>query len=299
VCLFAPLSVTQLLFSSFSSAAGIANFIVFNMTENPNGRIDPTVRFFLSCDTPAECHEATVSKHSFGLGGSCVPEPFALSFQTNTKLCKSPEAAGTVNATKWAAYTGRGDVQRLGQLAAHLGNSTFHHWNRPVSIEGAHGSLNFRPLLTRDDTLTLWEDAMMRPIDMRYVRDTSVLDIATLRFQPDDLVFSGADPVYNYAGIPIPRGLLNVSSAGPIRWVYFSTLFRAHCLQRITHTYILNSHSHRADTAMQVWHARVRVCLAALFRGRRPASRRRSDLPQLPVGGRARRGRRRRVAAAH
>jgi hypothetical protein len=97
VCLFAPQSVTQLLFSSFSSAAGVANFIVFNMTENPTGRIDPTFHFFLSCDTPAECHQATVSKHSFGLGGSCVPEPFALSFETNTKLCKSPEAAGTVH----------------------------------------------------------------------------------------------------------------------------------------------------------------------------------------------------------
>jgi hypothetical protein len=94
-CLFAPLSVTQLLFSSFSRAARIANLIIFNLTENPTGRIDPNFHFFLSCDTPAECHEATVSKHSFGLGGACVPEPFALSFATNTKLCKSPEFAGT------------------------------------------------------------------------------------------------------------------------------------------------------------------------------------------------------------
>ncbi len=64
----------------------------------------------------------------------------------------------------------------------------------------------------------------MRPIDMRFVRDSSVLGIATLRFQPVDLVFSGQDSIYNYASIPIPRGLINVSSAGPIRCVSFELM---------------------------------------------------------------------------
>jgi hypothetical protein len=196
---------------------------------------------------------------------------------------------GTVNATKWAAYTGRGDIARLGQLAGYLGNSTFYHWNRPVSIEGAHGSLNFRPLLTRDDTLTLWEDAMMRPIDMRFVRDSSVLGIETLRFQPTDLVFSGQDPIYNYAGTPIPRGMINVSSAGPIRCVSFERGAIVPCLipsrsylGLITHLLIsLSLLSPRTDACdpHQVWLARVRLCVAALFRGRRPQGGRRHRVP--------------------
>ena len=95
------------------------------------------------------------------------------SLQTNARICKAPAAAGSANATKWSSFTGRQDISKLGQLAAFLGNDTFHHFNAPVSILGSNDMYNFHPFLTPDEKIAVWEDLLMRPVEMEYTGDSS------------------------------------------------------------------------------------------------------------------------------
>ena len=47
--------------------------------------------------------------------------------------------------------------------------------------------------------------------------------------QPTAALFSGADPTYNAGGVPIAKGLLNVSGVAPVRYVLRCVLRCAEC----------------------------------------------------------------------
>jgi hypothetical protein len=209
VCLFAPHTVRQKLFSQTSFAAELANFIFFT---EPTGRLDPNIQFFPVCNSSASCHYEATAQHNFGLGGHCVPE--TLNVPTTVQLCQAPGSSN--NNTLWRSYTGRRNINELGKLAAYLGNETFQQYNKPFSIAGAGDQYNFHPWVTSDETLTVWEDLLIRPIDMVYSGDSSVLDITTLRFQPTDSFFSGNDSTYS--DLTYPAGLFNATTVGVVRY---------------------------------------------------------------------------------
>ena len=52
-----------------------------------------------------------------------------------------------------------------------------------MSILGSNDMYNFHPFLTADERIRVWEDLLMRPVEMEYTGDSSVLGISTLRFQ--------------------------------------------------------------------------------------------------------------------
>eukprot|EP00455_Lapot_gusevi_P026850 TRINITY_DN2833_c0_g1_i1.p1 TRINITY_DN2833_c0_g1~~TRINITY_DN2833_c0_g1_i1.p1 ORF type:complete len:566 (+),score=198.73 TRINITY_DN2833_c0_g1_i1:67-1764(+) len=208
-CLFSLLSANEILFSQYSFDSFLANLIFYNAQP----RLDTQFRLFFNCSSAAECREVNKRNHWFGMGGSCTPTA------TNPNLplhqCNAPGVDN--NNTKWVQYTGRTDINQLGQLFSFLGNKSIDSY-RPGQPEVVRGTdrYNFAPLLSNDDTLTIWEDFLLRSIDLTYDTDVTVQDIKAFRYRPVASLFDGTD-VRNQMGQPVPRGFLNVTRVPEIR----------------------------------------------------------------------------------
>ncbi len=122
-CLFAPLSVRQVLFKQLNLQQDVLN------TQLSAGRLNPAFEWFSSCDSHETCHRDQVpvimrragqlillhltafcfhpsqtTQRNFGLGGQCQPVPINSSFVANVTQCAAPGRSN--NHTTWTQATG-------------------------------------------------------------------------------------------------------------------------------------------------------------------------------------------------
>lgn len=247
-CLFQKRSVRDTLFGATQNILVYGNFFLFSQQINPYFQLyfnststDTIVTTTTSTTTStgplsitsssstsssivySESHERLTVQQNYGLGGACVPNTLP------SQILLPCVWNDTLDFT-WRQNTGQDDMSQLAQFTKYLGNSTLKRvWNDTYSVgndtisspEVVRGTdhFQFAPWVNSDDTLTIFDELIMRHADLTYFGDTSYLGVDMLRFIVKSELYANTDPMY-WGGSTSDKisGMINISGVSAIRY---------------------------------------------------------------------------------
>lgn len=215
-CLFQTLPVSQILFSDaplvYTSGARLL------MKE-----LAPTFQLFFNYSTNLTTANVQHLQNSFGMGGVVhtylgslysFPPPTGSALQIFLNVTGTPSVNDSMLT---AQYTGQGSsYSNLFGFSQYEGNTSLAVWDGPEDVSGTD-HFQFAPPVTPESILSVWDDDVMRVVDLQFQEKVSVLDTYdAYRFTPTADLFSGTDP--HFFGEEGYEGLLDVSPVSQIRY---------------------------------------------------------------------------------
>jgi hypothetical protein len=201
-CLFRASTVRQAIFGQHSHVAFMSNLMMFG--ERP---LDTQFSYLFNASSAEEAHNRSVLLHNFGLGGSCRE------IQTGPidmgVVCDAPRS----HEARIRAKTGHGKLEDTHRYTAFFGNQTI-LWANDTQVDGTD-HYQFSPGLKEGQPLRVFDDTVLRSLDLVYKGNVPLLGINLFRYTTADSVFANDDPVYRGPG---PKGLLSGRDAAYIRY---------------------------------------------------------------------------------
>lgn len=74
----------------------------------------------------------------------------------------------------------RTNVSEVGENVLYLGNGTLTIFNQPIRVRGTDGQ-GFGPGITAASRPTVFQESLMRPLDFRFLRESSVLVLSNCK----------------------------------------------------------------------------------------------------------------------
>lgn len=222
-CLFQKLPASQIIFSSTSNVYNLAVTLMAS-------QLAPSFQLFFNYSTSPTAANQQHLANSFGMGGKLHPYVGQLAAYGPSGIASFVKVnmtmgRPTVNDSLLnAQYTGQGSsYSNLFGFTQFEGNTSLNVWNGPEYISGTD-HFQFAPPVTPDSLLSVWDDDVMRVVDLQFQEKVSVLgSYDAYRFTPTDDLFSGTDP--HYFGAAGYEGLLDVS---PVSQIHYGSLVSAY-----------------------------------------------------------------------